>query len=1685
MRTYILYLILLLPVLLSGEAFQLLQENQDLLEIKFTLPQYTIEDAKTNGNNWQKIVCEEGTISGDEAHPELIVFSTAIAVPVDGDYSISIVSSDSKKLSGVYLQPMLTMNLSGGEPVYARTMDFKAYNNGELLPMLLAEKGTEAFIGNRKFIPLVINPFQYNAKSHELLVHSQITIRVHIQGTKSATRNWQTKSNPLDSASASFFLNDASSKAWRRDKPKSTSYQSPKNGLGGVNEIQIIVDKEGIYKVSYPYLMDLITLMADSLQIVMDWTPASVDPRYLELSDEYGQTPIHFIGENDGSFDPSDYFEFFGDRHYGENSYMDDFTAENVYTLKLIDRFGARMVVENGGLVVSDVPAISIPDAYEETVHFEEQLVSDKLGNGWTQNNDFFREDIWFWKRINAPNLDIVPVQLQYPKDSTILKASTSVALMGLTYYPGYLGPDQYDHEASVRLNQAMINTHAWRYQSEQIFANQTPIPNTFLRHGTNNFYISLSGNTAMGDREQVMLDYAEITYWREYKTDQDFMKFTKPRGATRNLMQFELQGFSNPNVSVYKIGSSVFNNLQIEPFNLEGIAPWTVTLQDSVTSTAVRYYAVTEELKKIPKSARLNIPSDIKNTGNFADVVLITAREFIDAEGTLQLVDNWEANGYSAKIIDVQDIYDEFNAGIVSGESIKDFISYAYDNWDEPQLSHVVLLGEGVEDTRDNSPSRLYNVIPAKKVWTSQVGAIASDNWYACIVGDDPLPDVSIARICVWKNEQILDYAAKATSYYNNPQTSKLWNSHVTLTAGGKISDPDDVFAQQSEIIRRKSIPADYRVTRVYTNTQSVSTDYFGGSSPLKQAFNSGTKYLQFMGHGGGRVWADYNLFGFNDVASLNNTVYPIVVSLACYASAFDTNGMASISEAFVLQPGKGAIGTAGFSGLGYLVQDLDWGLAYTDALFKRDFSSVGKAWLFTLAKFFTVTGSKASQYAMTNGAVYMGDPLIYMRKPITGIPVNATNHVLEPGETLQVNATFPQDVSFAKLYVTKENEIPVNIPYDLPVINGNYTADWTNANANATNYTRKIYLAGYSATHEYIGRSVFSVGKPSVMHLSITPAEPSWRDSVSFNAKVFSADQVSSLTCRVRIDSTLVGNTWVGTWISIPMQKSDSDSTIFVSSSKYANSKTAKEIFFKYVLHTSSGYAESYLGQYLVRGPELVLRDIRLEQEGQNLQIKVLGTNVGNANSVTTDLRLFWGSPGATYNALTFFSKQEYLPLAVGQERWDTIPINGLANANLKFQARVDSSNVNQEWNAYDTADNGDNFLYDETNYINLEVPLNYFSVDNTGAAISSIDGNLDCEIPAGLVTAGSSFFTINASPSKEYLNQPDVKPLMLRSIESISANQYSVPYEVSTSNSDLVDSNGLFINNKKVMLLFYYHTSDASTQSLENENSYKIYRYNLEFKKWVLQGGHIDTSANTVTLEVNRPGVYTLFPNSDNTVPTIEVNLQAQDFTIGGYIAGNGVISLLLSDANGINVIDDAVRLFMNGVQVPQEDYVISVNLENINRIPIKYQLSLGKGNHELKVDCRDLNGMYNTRDIQFVVNDEFDIVNIANYPNPVLGRAVEPRNDGRTRFTYILTDGADEVTIKLYTVSGRLVKTFNNLPVGVGYHEYPRTLYGWDCKDDQGYSLANGVYFYRITAKQGNKTIEKTLKMAILK
>ena len=97
--------------------------------------------------------------------------------------------------------------------------------------------------------------------------------------------------------------------------------------------------------------------------------------------------------------------------------------------------------------------------------------------------------------------------------------------------------------------------------------------------------------------------------------------------------------------------------------------------------------------------------------------------------------------------------------------------------------------------------------------------------------------------------------------------------------------------------------------------------------------------------------------------------------------------------------------------------------------------------------------------------------------------------------------------------------------------------------------------------------------------------------------------------------------------------------------------------------------------------------------------------------------------------------------------------------------------------------------------------------------------------------------------------------------------------------------------------------------------------------------------------------------------------------------------------------------------------------------------------------------------------------FQIWDAHNYPNPL---------KRETTFTYQLSLDADEVSITIYAISGRKVKTLTEASGNEGYNES-----GWDARDDDGALLANGVYFYRIRAVAGEQTAQLLGRLAVLR
>ena len=79
-----------------------------------------------------------------------------------------------------------------------------------------------------------------------------------------------------------------------------------------------------------------------------------------------------------------------------------------------------------------------------------------------------------------------------------------------------------------------------------------------------------------------------------------------------------------------------------------------------------------------------------------------------------------------------------------------------------------------------------------------------------------------------------------------------------------------------------------------------------------------------------------------------------------------------------------------------------------------------------------------------------------------------------------------------------------------------------------------------------------------------------------------------------------------------------------------------------------------------------------------------------------------------------------------------------------------------------------------------------------------------------------------------------------------------------------------------------------------------------------------------------------------------------------------------------------------------------------------------------------------------------------------------------------FCYELESSADEVTINIYTISGRKVKSITGASALRGYNEEM-----WDTRNDDGDKVANGTYFYKMVAEKDSKKVQQIGKLSIIR
>jgi len=209
-----------------------------------------------------------------------------------------------------------------------------------------------------------------------------------------------------------------------------------------------------------------------------------------------------------------------------------------------------------------------------------------------------------------------------------------------------------------------------------------------------------------------------------------------------------------------------------------------------------------------------------------------------------------------------------------------------------------------------------------------------------------------------------------------------------------------------------------------------------------------------------------------------------------------------------------------------------------------------------------------------------------------------------------------------------------------------------------------------------------------------------------------------------------------------------------------------------------------------------------------------------------------------------------------------------------------------------------------------------------------------------------------------------------------------------------------------------------------------------------------------------------------------PVISVTVDDQTLTSGQIFNRSPELIINIDD----NYQLDPSTIILSFAQKDEQleplletQYFLTV-AEDSKSVIITYFPHLINGDYAMQIEAADTteNRAYLTppgaEPLWFSVDEEVKVDGIMNAPNPFQDTTV---------FTYSLTQPADKVTIKIYSLTGRLLRNLEDDP-GWQYNEK-----FWDGRDENGVKLASGVYLYKFIVTDADRKIEKIGKLAIIR
>lgn len=709
------------------------------------------------------------------------------------------------------------------------------------------------------------------------------------------------------------------------------------------NIAKIKINKDGIYSIPFSDV--------STVSVGLSGIPIAS----LKMTNNGEEIAIDVIEvDNNGIFDNGDYIEFYGKAiQRGDTRFR--YTETNVYRLSREDGTRKRMEKVPGNSSSSQGASsfLKVLHNEEDTWYEQKNLSMEDVSEHWFFGGPFYTHVFAGDANTSDYRRDYNFSTYGIDKNQPVILRLRLQSINGSHHIRGYInnepiidklwGPNSTNSPVTIEVSVDPM-------QCKKCF-----------NYGANTFRLESVGDTSSGIYELFYLDWFEVEFSHKYQAEHNKLEFTGKGNIS-------VTDFDSSAIFVYDI-TTYPDIRKIIPESIQTVSGYEAVFSAPYYQDS-KFIALTSGEKEEPLAVGTYTSADLRSNKD-ADYIIITHEDFYDAVKPLA---DYRAKGYKVLTVKTGDIYNEFSSGIETPQAVKDFLSYAYNNW-TTKPGFVLLVGDATIDYKDVSGygknNGVKSYVPAYLYNYPLLGEVPSDNWFADV--DDTngiLPDMNIGRIPAKTPADVTAVTDKIISHEESINKSKS----VLLVA----DDDLPVFETLSDSIA-EIIPNGYSVKKIYQNV--YSGDFRKG---IIDGINSGAAILNYTGHGAVVDWTKENAFSSQDTEYLTNKgAYPFIVALNCLNGYFvmPNDGVIqdgvkqypSIAESFLLGREQGALAVFAASSIGYPSEHDPLAKELYGVIFEND-TTLGEAVTKAKEKIYTIGSSNDEDVVQT--FIFFGDP-------------------------------------------------------------------------------------------------------------------------------------------------------------------------------------------------------------------------------------------------------------------------------------------------------------------------------------------------------------------------------------------------------------------------------------------------------------------------------------------------------------------------------------------------------------------------------------------------------------------------------------------------------------------------------------------------------------------------------------